>query len=231
MQIRGDLKAITFDMGDTLVEIRPAIHEYLHGICQGLALSCSLQAVREALDRAWLCMAEEYMASDGRWSRSFSVRFNGAWLKELGVREDIERLAVQVLESLASFEYESCLFEEVPGILAELQGRGYPLGIISNWDPTLEAHCQELGIADYFDFILASEAVGIGKPNPCIFQMALERLAVAPAEALHVGDNYYADVLGARRAGMQAILLDRHGHFPHADCHRLPELRELLRLL
>ncbi len=228
MEFRRQLRAITFDMGDTLVEIRPAIHERAHEVLQEHGLSCTVGAVREALSRAWLCLGEEYMAS----SRPLQpARFFGAWLKELGVRENFEGLAAQVGKSLTSIEYTRCLPEEVPSILAQLRQRGYLLGIISNWSPTLEAYCEELGVANYFACILASEAVGVAKPGPRIFEMALERLAVAPAEALHVGDNYYADVLGARRAGMQGILLDRHGLFPHADCHRLQELGELLGLL
>ena len=132
---------------------------------------------------------------------------------------------------MQAHNWQGSLLEEVPDLLETLRARGYCLAIISNWDSGLEAYCQELGIAQHFTCILASQAVGIGKPHHRIFEMALERLGVAPNEAVHVGDNYYADVLGAQRVGMHGILVDRLGYFPRAECRRLTELGELLAVL
>ena len=226
----NDLKAICFDMGDTLVETRPSIVERVQGVLEGCGMLYSRGAAGEALGRAWLAMGEEYMARDGHFRR-FWMRLYKTWLKELGIDKDLDGLMEQISESFVGLQHDTHLPGEVLDILAGLRDRGYRLGIISNWDPSLRAYCRELGIADHFTCILASGAVGVGKPSPGIFEMALERLGVAPEEALHVGDNYYADVLGAKRVGMQGILLDRLGVFGYADCDRIEELRDLLSIL
>ena len=67
----------------------------------------------------------------------------------------------------------------------------------------------QLGLDRYLDFVLPSGAVGVAKPNPAFFAMALEHAGVAPAEALMVGDSYRADVRGAWSAGMDAVWLNR----------------------
>ena len=106
------------------------------------------------------------------------------------------------------------LYSEVPAVLERLASDGYRLGIISNWEPRLELLCRSHGLADYFDFVLASEAVGYAKPGPRIFRRALELAGVEPARAVHVGDSYEDDVLGANRLGIDAVLLDRGGYYP-----------------
>jgi putative hydrolase of the HAD superfamily len=102
----------------------------------------------------------------------------------------------------------------------------YTLGIVSNWGWCLPRICRQLGLARYFDFILASSRVGYAKPHPGIFQRALAIAGVAPAQALHVGDSVYADVDGARAVGMDAVLLDRSDkeHSDYAVIRALDEL-------
>jgi FMN phosphatase YigB (HAD superfamily) len=70
--------------------------------------------------------------------------------------------------------------------------------------------------------------VGISKPEPGIFYAALERLGATADQSLYVGDNYWADVIGARRAGVTPVLLDPHRLFPEADCLVLDRIDELL---
>jgi putative hydrolase of the HAD superfamily len=124
------------------------------------------------------------------------------------------------------------LFPEVPEVLAELKGRGVRLGVVSNWDSRLPKILEGLGIAGYFDFVLASAHVGAAKPAARIFEEALARAGVAGAEAVHIGDSCEDDVHGARRAGLHAVWLDRaDGGWPrHAveGVHRVQSLRALL---
>ena len=111
-------------------------------------------------------------------------------------------------------------------VLAGAQGSEGVLGIISNWDWCLPRLCRELGLAKYFDFILASSRVGCAKPHPAIFQRALAIAGIAPAQALHVGDSVYADVNGARAVGLDAVLLDHSGQ-EHSDYPVIRALNEL----
>ena len=102
---------------------------------------------------------------------------------------------------------------------------------MSNWDESLLSHTDELGLTPLFDTIVGSLAVGYEKPHKRIFEIALERLALAPEDVIHVGDMYVSDVVGARRAGIRPVLLDRFDLMPQADCLRVSTLDQLLPLL
>ena len=92
--------------------------------------------------------------------------------------------------------------------------------------------CRDLGMAPYLDFCLTSEEVGVEKPDPAIFVAALDRAGVKPGEAVHVGDQPRSDLVGARGAGLHAVLLDRGGWHRDVDnCLHISGLTELDDLL
>jgi HAD superfamily hydrolase (TIGR01509 family) len=122
-------------------------------------------------------------------------------------------------------------FEDSLPALEALRGLGVRMAVISNFVDTLEAVCARHQLTQYFDVILPSVVAGTMKPDPRIFHLTLRRLGVAPEEAWHVGDNYWADILGARAAGLTAVLVDRERAVPHPDgpvLHSLDELPGLL---
>jgi putative hydrolase of the HAD superfamily len=84
----------------------------------------------------------------------------------------------------------------------------------------------EHGLRPYFHFVLDSRLVGVEKPDPRIFQIALDQVGISPAEALYIGDLYSIDVVGSRAAGMHAILLDPAGLWDHVDCPKARDLSE-----
>ena len=99
----------------------------------------------------------------------------------------------------------------VPALRA-LAAAGYRLGVISNSSGGLADHLRRLGLADHFEMILDSHHVGVEKPHPAIFQLALRQAGLTDAAgALYVGDVYAIDVLGAASAGMHALLFDPLG--------------------
>lgn len=99
-----------------------------------------------------------------------------------------------------------------PALLSDLAVRGYRLGVISNSSGTLSEHLLRLGLADRFEVIVDSAHVGVEKPHPEIFHLALRMAGAADAaRALYVGDVYAIDVLGAAGAGLQARLFDPSG--------------------
>jgi putative hydrolase of the HAD superfamily len=170
-------------------------------------------ARREAMLPDHLEPGPDYAVSAER-ARARRERLVAAILRRVGVREaDFERCRAAIWESFVGPRFFG-LYPEVPSVLAHLTAAGYRLGIISNWEPRLELLCRSHGLADYFDFVLASEAVGYAKPGPRIFRRALELAGVEPARAVHVGDSYEDDVLGANRLGIDAVLLDRGGYYP-----------------
>jgi len=112
----------------------------------------------------------------------------------------------------------------VPGALAALRQLGMRLAVVSNSNGTLRAKLARLGLDAAFDLMIDSCEVGVEKPDPGIFTLALDRLGVAAGDALHVGDFYHIDVVGARAAGVDAWLIDAGNLYADADCPRFPNL-------
>jgi putative hydrolase of the HAD superfamily len=79
----------------------------------------------------------------------------------------------------------------------------------------------------YLEFALTSGEVNSWKPDTKIFEHALQHLDLQPEDALYVGDNFYADVIGARRAGIHPVLIDPDGIFPEADCPVIAAIGDL----
>jgi HAD superfamily hydrolase (TIGR01549 family) len=150
--------------------------------------------------------------------------------------EDLERIA-----SRAAQEYirgldnsTTRLAEGARDVLFTLRTHGYILGLVSNRQEPLTGIALEFGIIEFFDFTLSAGQIGYPKPHPAIFLKALEMAGnVAPEEAVYVGDNYYADILGAEGAGITGILVDHHQAFdePGHDCIKLTELAGLAKLI
>lgn len=95
--------------------------------------------------------------------------------------------------------------------LRTLREQGYTLGVVSNADGRVERFLELAGLRRYLDFVVDSAVVGVEKPDPGIFRIALDRAGVEPRMAVHVGDIYEIDVMGARAAGVEGILLDPAG--------------------
>ncbi len=115
----------------------------------------------------------------------------------------------------------------VPEALRALGERGLQRVVVSNSDGTAEATLADAGLRSLVDVVIDSHVVGVQKPDPRIFGLALERAGAAAARTLHVGDMYDIDVLGARRAGVHALLLDPFGDWDEPDCVTLPDLQAL----
>jgi HAD superfamily hydrolase (TIGR01549 family) len=108
--------------------------------------------------------------------------------------------------------------EDLLETLAALKADGYLLGVLSNRDKPYTDYLAKRGLKEFFDLALYAGEAGLYKPHPGVFHFLLEKAGVSAAEAIYIGDNYYADVVGARQAGLQPVLFDLHHLFPEADC-------------
>jgi putative hydrolase of the HAD superfamily len=124
----------------------------------------------------------------------------------------------------------SSVAERSAEALARLQAAGIRLGVVSNSDGRVEQALEAAGLRQYFDVVIDSALVGVEKPDPRIFQAALDRLGVEPDQALYVGDLYQVDVVGARAAGIDAILLGQ-GHEADANCRWVRSIEDLVNQL
>ena len=122
------------------------------------------------------------------------------------------------------------VYEDVTesGLLGQLKKNGVILGVVSNWDSRLPEILKNMGLAPYFNFILASTVVGSAKPDPGIFNEALQRAGVPPGQACHIGDEPATDIQGARNAGIHAILIDRKSHHDGGGIAKVPSFHALV---
>jgi putative hydrolase of the HAD superfamily len=140
-------------------------------------------------------------------------------------------LTKRLIESFQNIQLWSRVMPDTPAFLQWLLAQGYFLGVISNSTGTLEGQLVRLGLAGCFQAILDSAIVGIQKPHPGIFKLALQRGAVEGSEAVFVGDTYATDVGGAQLAGLTGVLMDSVGAYPHAACPKISSLPELAGIL
>jgi len=137
------------------------------------------------------------------------------FIREVGIKKHVEQIAWELLQSgHYLFAANSVtLYDDVVPTLQRLRGAGFKLAIVSNWDTPLEPLTERLGIAEYFDAIVASHdgRVRSEKPDSHIFNYALAAVGVSAEEAVHIGDTYGADIVGAQTVGIRPILIDRGG--------------------
>src|SRR5262249_28273348 len=115
----------------------------------------------------------------------------------------------------------------VPDALARLRASGLRIVVISNSDGTAEASLVACGLRALVDAVVDSAVFGVEKPDARIFAHALGLAGIAPSAALHVGDLYAVDVVGARSAGIHPVLLDPYADWPDLGCATAPDLATL----
>jgi len=187
--------------------------------------------------------------SHGYWAQSKELmadldRFEGEdeafWTNYSRRRLEMFTCTASQAESLAP-EVHRCMVveykpqdivpEDRPGTLLALKEAGFMLGVVSNRTEPYHEQLVQLGLHQYFKCAIAAGEVSSWKPEPEIFYHALDRLKAKAEETIYVGDNYYADVIGAKRAGIQPVLLDPEGIFPDAGCPVIRCFGELISLL
>ena len=157
----------------------------------------------------------------------------GTILHQLGIPAATQ---AAISAALQAHNEADCLWRvvdpETPSILEALRQRGFTLAVISNADGRVEADLERRGLREYFATVIDSHVVGVEKPDPAIFALALDRVQAAADAAVYVGDVWSIDVLGARKAGLHAILVDTLSRYRIAvDCPRITRLAELLDVL
>ena len=216
------LRAVLFDAGNTLVFLDYARLAEEVGAAIGLPLTeQGLARHRAAATRAM------ESASGGDRHRA------AAYLESLFLLSGVPRESLdQVRDCLDRMHGErhlwSVLADRSAESLARLRQAGLKLAVVSNSDGRVEQALAAAGIRHYFDVVIDSALIGVEKPDPRIFHAALEALGVAPEEALYVGDLYDIDVVGARAAGLDAVLLAGPEDTTGLDCRVTASIPELV---
>ncbi len=228
MHSPNGLRAILFDLDGTLRHSQPSGDDFLHQLLAELDQPVAAAAWRQGVRRvhAYWASSGELLVDLARLyptpqadRAAFDTNYLRKRLRWAGLHGELDGL-VEVLHRRMEAEHQPVDYvpEQAPPMLAALRQAGYVLGLVSNRRDPLGPLAQALGLGEAFDFTLAAGEIGVYKPAPGIFQHAAA-LAGAPVhQTVYVGDNYYADILGAAAAGVPAILVDPHGLFPEATC-------------
>jgi putative hydrolase of the HAD superfamily len=223
-------KAVFFDAGETLVHPSPSFPELFAAVLTREGYPKTDEDVRAASAVITDRFSEAAAAND-LWTTSpaRSERFWGGvydmMIAALGLPSGNGLRAALYKEFTTLSNY--ALFEDVPPAVAELQAQGVSLGIVSNFEPWLEDLLSALGVRDAFPVRVISGVEGLEKPDPHIYELAMERVGVRPEESVYVGDNPEFDVDPPAALGMFPVLIDRRNRHPDHLGVRLTHLRQL----
>jgi len=227
-----EIEAVFLDAGNTLVSID---FDRVAAELASLGFSCGVPAVRraEAAARPAVSRFVADRSTEGADTFRFYLREILGRLEPIAAAGDpsldraASELALRLRAPGAANRLWRWVLPGVPEALESLRDQGLRLLVVSNSDGTVERGLAEVGLRGYFTAVVDSAIVGFEKPDPRIFEHALERAGVSGRRALHVGDLYHADVTGARAAGVNAVLLDPFGDWDGVDCERVVDLVEL----
>jgi len=229
------IKAILFDLDGTLHHSLPSGSDVFADYVASRGFPSSGDDRQRALrwEHYYWANSRELGADIGikkDENQEFWCKYSVRRLTALGLSSiTAEALAPDVCQYMSqSFQYKTTVPAELPGVLDTLQKSGYRLGVVSNRDHPFWEFLQELGLCPFFDFSLAGGEVKSWKPEPGIFQAAIERANSRAGQTIYVGDNYFADVVGARRAGLKPVLYDPGGLFHEPGCSVITSFDELI---
>lgn len=213
------IKAVFFDFYKTLfVHQEQAFERSLRKIVTRYGVEINWERFETAMERLFANTSAPVPTTDySLLESSITVMMREReFVRELGIENHVEQIAWELLQFAGHPLFatnNTILYNDVVPTLEHLRDAGFKLAIVSNWDTPLDPLTERLGIADYFDAIVASHDARVRseKPDPHIFNYALTAVGVSAEEAVHVGDTYEADIVGARDVGIRPILLDRDG--------------------
>ena len=211
------IKAVFFDFYETLCFHRHSLEENLEKIAKRYGVAVNWERCETAMERLFAGTSGPDPTTDYSLLKLLTtvMKRECEFIREVGIEKHVEQIAWELLQSghYLFAASSATLYDDVVPTLQHLRDAGFKLAIVSNWDTPLDPLTERLGVAEYFDAIVASHDTRVRseKPDPHIFNYALAAVGVSAAEAVHVGDTYEADIVGARTVGIRPVLLDRDG--------------------
>jgi putative hydrolase of the HAD superfamily len=226
-------KAVFFDVGDTLLTI-PAARIILREYLAGHELHRDEEAIGELFTESFRLFyygkpLDAFEACSPESDRAFWMKLYRYILEKLGVQEErwteekIHECCHELYDLFTSPQHYA-LFEDVLECLEGMKQKGLRLGVISNFAPTLASILEDKGIREYFDPVIVSTEVGLEKPDPAIFTLALEKAGLSAHEVLYVGDHERNDIWAPAQIGMDAVRIKRYEYMTGDGIASLKEL-------
>ncbi len=232
------ISTIVFDLDDTLRYNDPHAHDFFCDFADTIGSPFDAEQRKNAQlweHRYWASsddlLGDIEMHTEG--TEAFWLNYSRRHLAAIGFKPaDAENLAPLAHAHMRdAYNPVSRVRPETIKSLEELRTFGYLLGVITNRSKPIYGEMHEIGLDLHFDFYLTGSQLGAYKPRKEIFENLVAFTGHSKDELLYVGDNYYADVLGARNAGIDAALLNWNGMYSDLDCTTIQAISELLPLL
>jgi len=218
----GAVEALLLDLGNTLIGMDPAL---VADACCAEGVACTPDDFARAEPAARPALSAWIASPDG--AEPTSLVYVREILRRLAPDDRCVALAPRLLDRMRRVPTQrlwSAVLPGVPEALARARGLGLRIVVVSNSDGTAEQGMIDAGLRPLVDAVVDSEIFGAEKPDRRIFEHALSLAGVAPAAAVHAGDLYAVDVVGATSAGIHPVLLDPYGDWPAVDCAVAPNL-------
>ena len=234
----GRIRTVVFDWDDTLRTNDPHAHPFFCDYVEAMLKPLDAETRRAAQlweHRYWATSPDQLndFVAHEEMSEMFWLNYSRRHLLALGLSEqEAEPLAPAAHAHMReNYKPANRLHPHTLETLEHLRAEGYALGVITNRSRAIYSDMHQLGLDLHFDFYLTGGQLGAYKPQREIFEKLLNFIRQPANEVLYVGDNYYADVLGARNAGLPAVLLNWSGLYADLDCPSIQSLSELAEVL
>jgi HAD superfamily hydrolase (TIGR01509 family) len=220
-------KAIFYDLDGTLRHNQPTGRDFFveRALQLGLTITPANRLRSARWEHAYWASSAELRADlaqfkDEHENRTFWHNYSERQLLALGCSTTCaKKFGPQISDFMDEhYQPQDSLFADVAPTLTRLRQQGYILAVVSNRHKAFEDYLLQKEILHHFHFALYAGQVDSWKPAPEIFLHAVQQANVQASQAIYVGDNYYADIIGARQAGLLPILFDPGDIFPEADC-------------
>ena len=232
------ITAVLFDLDGTLRHNLPPYNQALLDYAVQLGAADAPERRREVLRwvHAYWAQSPQMLqdqATYGGLSEEFWNYYTGLTLLRFGCPETQAQALAPPVSQFMQNQYQPVdhVPAEVWETLTMLKDAGFAMGVASNRSRPYSEQMTALGLAPFFQFTLAAGEISSWKPEPGIFQHALALLNARPEHTIYVGDNYFADIVGATNAGLRPVLLDPDGLFPEAECPVITSISGLLDVL
>ena len=223
-----NVRTVFLDFGGTLAEPLLDLRPCVRAAARRSGVRVQSERFLTESERSWERLWPEAPSWLGR-RPSFADMVHERALRAAGAEGPIDAMVGALREELLAPRRHRP-YPETDEVLRTLQQKGHRLHVVSNHTDYLPEILRRLGWAERFSGISFSQEVGAEKPDPRLFTLALSRSACPPEQAVHVGDQWEADYLGARRVGIRAIWLNRTASPTPGPADSIQDLRGLLEL-
>jgi putative hydrolase of the HAD superfamily len=230
-----DIRVISVDVGFTLIYPEPAVGEVYAAVARRFGCSLNPRDVHSRFETTW--KTKSLSDPQGKIDAFADEERVYQWWKDIFLSSlgdsvalgDVDKMFPHCFSEYARGAYWR-LYPEVLQTLTALGSLGFRLVALSNWDRRLLQTLKDLRLDPFFEKIYISTLIGYAKPDPGAFRYAAQDLNVPPQQILHIGDSWEEDILGAQRAGIRPVYLDRTGKnkASHAQTPIITSLDELL---